>query len=527
MDSSFSFPRSSRPDHRTHLGWSNLPWRSPCPGRSSRPGLPWRMATIALLLAHPLAGQSTSEDASRAPVEDVARTRLESMVEALNLGNADALRAFVREAVAPGFRQAVGENDLVATLHRLHARSGRLEIQGVGTSQTEARGALRNRLTDEVDSLFLVVEEASPHRIVGFGPRPGAGGPIQPETAPFSDEEIAGRVREFVDRLAGADAFSGVVLLAREGRPLLFEAWGPADRNFEVPNRMDTRFNVGSMNKTFTAAVIGQLVEEGLLHWDDPLSRFLPDFPDPAAAKRIRIYHLLSHTAGLGSYFNARYREGSRLQWRTVDDYMELARPDSLRFEPGTRYAYSNTGFLVLGKVIEVVTGQPWDAVIEERIHRRAGMTGSGTFDVDLVVPNLAVSYTRTATDDGPTWRNTLYEHVIRGGPAGGGFATAEDLLRYAEALRGGAIVSPETLELMRTPKNDGATTRYGYGMVLWPGPGHPRYWGHGGDFEGVDADLMLFGDSGYTLIVLANQDSVNPPIIRLVQRLLATRGIP
>jgi CubicO group peptidase (beta-lactamase class C family) len=371
------------------------------------------------------------------------------------------------------------------------------------------------------------VEKELPHRIAGFGPRSGAAGPIRADTAPSRDAEMVLRVQEFVARLADAEAFSGVVLLARDGEPLLFEAHGPADRNFDVPIRKDTRFNIGSMNKTFTAAVIGQLVEEGLLHWDDPLSHFLPDFPDPESAHRVQLRHLLSHTSGLGSYFNARFREGSRLQWRTVDDYMELARPDSLRFEPGTRYAYSNTGFLVLGKVIEVVTGQPWEVVIEERIHRRAGMTGSGTFDVDLVVPNLAVSYTRVATEHGLTWRNTLYEHVIRGGPAGGGFATAEDLLRYAEALRGGAIVSQETLDLMRTPKSELGASRYGYGMVIGAGPGYPRYWGHGGDFEGVDADLMVFGDSGYTLVLLANQEAVNPPIIRLVQRLLAARGIP
>jgi CubicO group peptidase (beta-lactamase class C family) len=482
-----------------------------------------RLVTLAAGAAFIAAGSVAAQTGSEA----AARSRLEALVGAVNDGSAPVLQRFVREAFALPFQEAIGTNSIVGRLAGLHARSQRLTLQGsVATSDREARVALHNALTGEMDSLLVVVEPQAPHRIIGLNPRSGAGGVAAREVAPSDDAEMAGRLTAFIARLAAADAFSGVVLLARDGEPLVFEAHGMADRNHQVPVRRDSKFNLGSMNKTFTASIIGQLVEEGKIRWDDPLSRFLPDFPDSASAARVQIRHLLSHTAGLGSYFNQRYMESSRLRWRTVDDYMELARPDSLRFEPGTRYSYSNTGYLVLGKVIEVVTGQPYHEAVAARIYGRAGMTASNTFDVDQVVPGLAVSYSRLVTDSGLTWRNTLFEHVIRGGPAGGGFSTASDLLQYAEALRAGKIVSRRTLELMRTPRTDLGAERYGYGYVISAGPAYPRYWGHGGDFEGVDADLMLFGDSGYVLIVLANEEMTNPSIIRLVQRMLAARGI-
>lgn len=483
-----------------------------------------RVAVGAVLVAALLAPVASLQ--AQPAAEAAARSRLEALVGALNDGTAPTLRRFVSEAFAPGFQQAFGINTLVGRLAGLHARSQRLSFRGeITASGREARVALHNTLTGEVDSLLVVVEPEAPYHIGGLNPRPGAGGVAEPESAPRDDAEMAGRLRAFVARLATANAFSGVVLLARDGEPLVFEAHGLADRNYEVPVRRDTKFNIGSMNKTFTASIIGQLVDEGVIRWDDPLSRFLPDFPDSASAARVQIHHLLSHTSGLGSYLNRRFMESSRLRWRTVDDYMALARPDSLRFEPGTRYRYSNTGFLVLGKVIEVVTGKPYEEVVAERIYRRAGMTASNSFDVDLVVPGLAVSYSRMATDSGLTWRNTLFEHVIRGGPAGGGFSTAPDLLRYAEALRAGKIVSRSTLERMRTPRHAMGTNQYGYGYVIYGGPGLPTAFGHGGDFEGVDADLMLFGDSGLVLIVLANEEMANPAIIRYVQRMLAARG--
>ena len=140
-------------------------------------------------------------------------------------------------------------------------------------------------------------------------------------------------------RLAEADVFSGAVLLAKDGVPVYKAVYGTANKDYGVPNKIDTKFNLGSMNKMFTAVSIAQLVEKGKLSFDDPLSKFIPDFPDAESAKKIQIKHLLSHTAGLGTYFGKRYQDTSEAKLRTVDDMMAFAKQDEkLLFEPGTKW---------------------------------------------------------------------------------------------------------------------------------------------------------------------------------------------
>jgi CubicO group peptidase (beta-lactamase class C family) len=462
--------------------------------------------------------------AARAQAPTPAEERIAGLVAAAALGGRAPLREFIARAYAPAFRTGYPEGMHVGWF--LGHTGGIPGLTLVGTAADgprTARAAVRNPLTEEVDSLFLEVEAQAPHGITRVWSRRGAGG--APAETAATDAEVARALDRYVRRLVEAGRFSGVVLLARHGVPLYFEAFGLANRDFAAPVTRDTRFNLGSANKNFTAVVIGQLVEEGRLDWDDPLARFLPDFPDSAAARRIRIRHLLTHTSGLGSYFGPRFQEASRARWRTVDDAMALARPDSLRFEPGTRWAYSNTGYLVLGKVIEVVTGQDYFEVVRERIYSRAGMTASDSYELDRVNPDLAVGY---ELEYGPApaedrWRNNLFEHVIRGLPAGGGYATAMDLVRYSEALRAGTLLRPATLALMRAPRPEVASPRYGYGFVLFEGP---EIWGHGGDFPGIDADWNNYGDSGYTLVILANRSGVNDPVKRKVRRLLAAAGV-
>jgi CubicO group peptidase (beta-lactamase class C family) len=169
---------------------------------------------------------------------------------------------------------------------------------------------------------------------------------------------------------------------------------------------------------------------------------------------------------------------------------------------------------LVLGKVIEVVTKKDYFTNAQERIFDRVGMKNSGFFEMDGVNRKLAVGYLKA----NGTLRNNLFEHVVKGGPAGGGWSTAEDILAYSEALRGGKLVKRETFELMRTPKPELSSPNYGYGFVLFEGA---DVWGHGGDFPGIDFDWNGYGDSGYTLVILANYDGVNDPIKRKVTRMV------
>ena len=315
------------------------------------------------------------------------------------------------------------------------------------------------------------------------------------------------------------------MLVAKDGKVIYAAAFGDANKDFGARNTLATKFNLGSMNKMFTAVAIAQLVEEGKLRYDDPLSKFLPDFPTPAAAKKIRIEHLRTHTSGLGSYFNEEFMRSSRTRYRTVDEMMTLAKGDSLAFEPGTRWSYSNTGMLVLGKVIEKVTGQDYFTWVREHVYRPAGMTSTDAYELDLVNSNLAVGYQKEFADDGSRrYRNNIFQHVIRGGPAGGGYSTAEDLLRFAEALRGGKLVSPATYQLLTTPKPALNSNEYGYGFGTGLGSGSDDIVGHSGGFSGISSNLDIFKNSGYVAIVMSNYGGASQPVVERIRALVRSR---
>jgi CubicO group peptidase (beta-lactamase class C family) len=326
----------------------------------------------------------------------------------------------------------------------------------------------------------------------------------------------------FLDRLAEAEAFSGTALLARDGKVVFEAARGIADRNHGVPMRLDSKLNLGSMNKMFTAVVIGQLVDEGRLSFQDPVSKFLGGRGwTKADLSKVRVEHLLSHTSGLGSYFNETYERTARQRLRSLDDYKPLVADDTLAFEPGSKWQYSNTGFLLAGALIEAVTGRDYFDVVRERVYARAGMKDSDCYDLDLVVPNLALGYSRERPASGPRWRTNTFEHVIRGGPAGGGYSTARDLLAFAEALRKGALVSAATAARLWSAKPELQSPRYGLGFGVGK-DALGRSAGHSGGFSGISSVLDVYLDTGWTVVVLSNLDDGMAPVAQKLREVAA-----
>jgi CubicO group peptidase (beta-lactamase class C family) len=358
----------------------------------------------------------------------------------------------------------------------------------------------------------------SPPRIarVGFAPMTAPDAP----TRRLSEAEIVEQLRAYVERMAKRDAFSGTVLLAKRGTPLYQAAFGEANKDFAVPNTIDTKFNLGSMNKMFTAVSVMQLVEAGKLSLDDTLGKFLPaGTMKPDVLSKVRVKHLLSHTSGLGSYFTPEWDRQSRALWRSVDDWMRLVKEESLQFEPGTRWSYSNTGMLVLGKVIEAAGGQDYFAYVREHIAKPAGMTHTDAYELDRVNRNLAVGYQPESDDAGrPVYRNNIFQHVIRGGPAGGGYSTVGDLTRFAEALKSGKLVKPASMRLLTTPKPELGSPEYGFGFQVEEGG---RIVGHGGGFPGINSQLDIYLGDDYTLAVMANYGGAAQPIVEKARSLL------
>lgn len=387
-------------------------------------------------------------------------------------------------------------------IHSRGAEAPRVERTGAD----EAQAIFRSPVTGQTIAFTVTTEPAAPYRITSMARRAP---PPTARTVPATESERLAAIDAYARRLAEADYFSGVVLIARDGVPVLERAYGFADRERRVPNGLDTRFPLGSMTKSFTAIAIAQLVEQGRLGWDDPLSRFMPDFPDRESADRIQISHLLSHTSGLGNYFNERYNARPTSSFRDLASYMEVAGGEPLAFAPGSRWAYSNTGMLALGRVIEIVTGQDYYEYIRENVSRPAGMTDTDSYNWDEGVPNGAIPYEAEVGAAGIEHRNAGGLLPARGSSAGGGWSTARDLLRLSNALRSNRLIGAESYALMTSPKPVTGSPSYGYGYGFDLGRGAPgrSLAGHGGDAPGTCAEWGDVRDAGspYTVVVLSN----------------------
>ena len=198
------------------------------------------------------------------------------------------------------------------------------------------------------------------------------------------------------EELARTGEFSGAVLVARHGKVLLQDAWGRADRKPGTPNTVRTKFRLGSMNKMFTAVATLQLVEAGKLALDDPIGKHLPDYPNRELASKVTVRHLLTHTGGTGDIFGPEYDE-HRLKLRDHGDYVDLYGSRPLAFEPGSRWAYSNYGFILLGALIEAASGVSYYDYVREHVFRPAGMTSTDSLPESEAVPGRAVGYTGPA----------------------------------------------------------------------------------------------------------------------------------
>ena len=195
------------------------------------------------------------------------------------------------------------------------------------------------------------------------------------------------------DRLAGEEEFSGAVLLAKNGRVLFSRAYGLADRDRRIANTVRTRFRIGSMNKMLTAVAILQLVEAGKVKLTAPIGTYLPGYPNRDVATKVTIHQLLTHTGGTGDIFGPDF-DAHRQQLRALADYVKLYGKRELEFEPGSRWAYSNYGFILLGVVIERVSGQSYYDYVQAHIHEPAAMTRSGSLPEHRPVPDRSIGYT-------------------------------------------------------------------------------------------------------------------------------------
>jgi CubicO group peptidase (beta-lactamase class C family) len=338
--------------------------------------------------------------------------------------------------------------------------------------------------------------------------------------ATSTSEEVVKQLNQYLKELAAKNEFSGSVLLAKGEDVLVQEAYGLASKRFNVPNNIDTKFNLGSMNKMFTSIGIMQLVESGKLSLSDKLSDFIDEnWLSKKISQKIQITNLLDHTSGLDNYFNRTYMNTSKNNFRKLDDYKPLIVDSSLLFEPGSEARYSNTGMFMLGVVIEKVSGEDYFSYIRKNIYQKAKMVNSDSYEMDQPISNLAIGY--EPNDKNETgWKNNNYIHVLKGGPAGGGFSTVQDLHNFALALTNYKLVSKKLTDESYSVKSKLSYVDYGYGFNV-RGEANNRIVGHGGGFPGIGSNLDIFLDQGYIAVVMSNYGRGDRDVRNKIRELL------
>jgi len=363
---------------------------------------------------------------------------------------------------------------------------------------------LQEKRSDTIARLELKISAAEPPKILSSTieaiPRPA-----DLAIPRLKEAEALAALTAHAGELAKKDEFSGVVLVARRGKVLLQKAWGLANRETGTPVTLDTRFRLGSMNKMFTAVATLQLVEAGKLKLDDPIGKYLPDYPNKDVASKVTVRHLLTHTGGTGDIFGPDF-EKNRLTLREHGDYLKLYGSRGLDHEPGSEFRYSNYGFVLLGALIEKVTGMSYYDYVQAKVFQPAGMTSTASLAENENVPNRSTGYLK----DNGKWVPNTDTLPWRGTSAGGGYSTAGDLLRFAQALESGKLISKASLAAATTPYKE----HYGFGFGI-QGEGALRGYGHGGGAPGMNGELRIFPQLGTVVISLSNLDP--PAATRLV----------
>ena len=313
---------------------------------------------------------------------------------------------------------------------------------------------------------------------------------------------LAEAVEERAASRAATDQFSGAILLAQNGRVLFQKAYGLADRTQRKPNSLETQFRFGSMGKMFTAVAIMQLVEKGKIDLDAPIGRYLTGYPNQDVAGKVTVAHLLSHTGGTGDIFGPDF-DRHKGSLRSTKDYVDLYGSRAPGFAPGSRQAYSNFGFILLGRIVEQVSGLGYDDYIQWNIFKPAGMASTGNRPESEVLPNRAVSY----TGSGARLKNAEDTLPLNGTAAGGGYSTVGDFNRFVAGLTSHRLLGKETLQKLidgEVKMADGKSAPFDFGGTAGDAG---RFIGHGGGAPGMSGSLQHFLKSGVTVIVLANRD--------------------
>jgi D-alanyl-D-alanine carboxypeptidase len=435
---------------------------------------------------------------------------------AYNTGNSDSLRAFATREFAPSDLTKRSAEERAASDRWMHVNLGRMRVDHVDSlTDTTITATVWQDLIEGWGHVSVSVASSARHQLISrrisfFDPGPADA----PKNAAIpdarSDRALTERLDAYARRLVDADVFSGVVLVSRRGKVVFEKAYGLAQRAPNISNDVERRFQLASVSKMFTAVAIAQLVEKGKLSFQDTLANVLPDYPNRETARLITVGQLLTHTSGIPDYFQIPRFWQSRAQLQTLHDYWSIFANEPLGFTPGGRYEYSSSGYIILGAIIEHVTGQSFRDYVSAHVFHPAGLT-STSYEEGTTVPHRAVAYTKNfGPGDKPDpdhWHEAETPASTLGMSSGGGTSTAADLGRFMAALlqhRLLGVAMTDTILKQRVTDPEGGRS-YGFESNTWNGA---QIVGHNGFAPGAFNQVEAYPNLGYVTVVLSNEDT-------------------
>jgi CubicO group peptidase (beta-lactamase class C family) len=310
--------------------------------------------------------------------------------------------------------------------------------------------------------------------------------------------DFAARAGAYMDAQVAVNDFTGVVLVAVDGRPLFRQAYGYANRDWDIPNTPDTKFRIASVTKQFTSAAILLLEQQGKLKATDPVGKHLPDVPKAWAD--VTLLQLMSHTGGVPEHTTlAALAPGGFGRSYRPQQIIDLVKDQPLKYTPGGEWRYSNTGYILLGMVIEAVSGKDYAAFMRESVFDPLGMADTGVERPGQVLRNRATGYAVAGGRVTAPYLNMSLPYA-----AGAMYSTADDLLKWDRALAGDRLLGPAARKTMFTPVRD----EYACGV------GVEERWGrtvhrHGGGMPGFNTHLLRVPAAGVCVVVLANRPAL------------------
>jgi CubicO group peptidase (beta-lactamase class C family) len=326
--------------------------------------------------------------------------------------------------------------------------------------------------------------------------------PLQP--APLDAATLQKKIDELVHAHMNVNGFSGTVLLAKEGKPLVAKGYGYANVEWQIPNATNTKFRVGSITKQFTSMLIMQLREQGKITLEDSMCLYVTPCPD--TWKPVTIHHLLTHTSGIPTYTGIKEWREINMVPKTTDQIIAFFRDLPLQWTPGEKYAYNNSGYFLLGVVIEKITGKKYEQALQEMILTPLGLTDTGYDWTTTIIPRRASGY----SGKGAALANAAPLDMQQPYAAGSLYSTVENLLKWDQALYTDTLLPPAAKELMWTPFKENYAFGWSIGQPTATTFGGHKRIAHGGGINGFSAMIVRMPDPKMTVIVLSNNASTS-----------------